>query len=172
MISFEQSSITLSRCVCWQPIFGYIVFQSCTDAVDFRPVLIDPTFNNGPFNVTPVSFRNIVLESNRTGQCPVFLGPLLIHQSKTFQAYYYLTSQLVGLQSRLQSLQAFGTDGEDELIKACKSVFKESISLRCFCHFQQNVERTMKNLGMQEYENVITGHIFGNEETQPSGSLI
>lgn len=140
--------------------------QSCTDAVDFRPVSIDPTFNNGPFNVTPVSFRNIVLESTRTGQCPVFLGPLLIHQSKTFQAYYYLTSQLVGLQPRLQSLQAFGTDGEDELIKACKSVFKESISLRCFRHFQQNVERTMKNLGMQEYENVITGHIFGNEETR------
>ena len=24
----------------------------------------------------------------------------------------------------------------------------------------------MKNLGMQEYENVITGHIFGNEETR------
>ena len=140
--------------------------QSCTDAVDFRPVSIDPTFNNGPFNVTPVSFRNIVLESTRTGQCPVFLGPLLIHQSKTFQAYYYLTSQLVGLQPRLQSMQAFGTDGEDELIKACKSVFKESISLRCFRHFQQNVERTMKNLGMQEYENVITGHIFGNEETR------
>ena len=35
--------------------------QSCTDAVDFRPVSIDPTFNNGPFNITPVSFRNIVL---------------------------------------------------------------------------------------------------------------
>ncbi|KAJ7350129.1 hypothetical protein OS493_038330 [Desmophyllum pertusum] len=139
--------------------------QSCADAVDFRPVSIDPTFNNGPFNVTPVSFRNIVLESNRTGQCPVFLGPLLIHQSKTFQAYHYLTSQLVGLQPRLQSMQAFGTDGEDELIKACKSVFKESIALRCFRHFQQNVETALKNYGMQNHKNAIIGHIFGNEET-------
>ena len=51
--------------------------QSCTDAVDFRPVSIDPTFNNGPFNVTPVSFRIILLESNRTGQCPVFVGHFL-----------------------------------------------------------------------------------------------
>lgn len=98
----------------------YSLSQSCVDAVDFRPVSIDPTFNNGPFNVTPVSFRNVVLESSRTGQCPVFLRPLLIHQSKTFHAYYYLTSQLVALQPRLQSMQAFGTDGEDELVKACK----------------------------------------------------
>jgi len=43
--------------------------QSCTDAVDFRLVSIDPTFNNGPFHSFNVSFRNVVLESNRTGQC-------------------------------------------------------------------------------------------------------
>ena len=144
----------------------YSLSQSCVDAVDFRPVSIDPTFNNGPFNVTPVSFRNVVLESNRTGQCPVFLGPLLIHQSKTFHAYYYLTSQLVALQPRLQSMQAFGTDGEDELVKACKSVFKEGISLRCFRHFKQNVGTAMKNCGMQEHINTITGQIFGSEETR------
>ena len=58
----------------------YSLSQSCVDAADFRPVSIDPTFNNCPFNVTPDSFRNVVLESSRTGQCPVFLGPLLIHQ--------------------------------------------------------------------------------------------
>ena len=139
--------------------------QSSSDSVDFRPVSIDPTFNNGPFNVTPVSFRNVVLESRRTGRCPVFLGPILIHQTKTFQSYHYLTSQLVALKPRLQTLQAFGTDGEEELIKACKSVFREATALRCFRHFQQNVEAAIKNCGMQDQTNAITGQIFGNEET-------
>ena len=84
----------------------------------------------------------------------------------SFQAYYYLTSQLVELQQRLQSMEAFGTDSEDELIKACKSVLKESMSLRCFHHLQQNVERTMKNLiGIQEYENGTRGLLeAGSEE--------
>lgn len=58
--------------------------QSSSDSTDFPPVSIDPTFDNGPFNATPVSFRNIVLERRRTGRCPVFLGPMLIHQTKTF----------------------------------------------------------------------------------------
>lgn len=42
--------------------------QSCTDAVHFRLVSIDPTFNNSPFHSFNVSFRNVVLERNRTGQ--------------------------------------------------------------------------------------------------------
>ena len=137
--------------------------QSSSDSIDFRPVSIDPTFNNGPFSVTPVSFRNIVLESRRTGNCPVFLRPMLIHQTKTFQAYHHLTSQLVGLKPSLLHLQAFGTDGEEELIKACKSVFREAIGLRCFRHFQKNLETAMKNCGIEDQ--AIIGQIFGNDET-------
>ena len=45
-------------------------------------------------------------------------------------------------------------------------MFKEGISLRCFRHFQQNVETAMKNCGMQEHINTITGQIFGSEETR------
>ena len=50
-----------------------------------------------------------------------FWGHFSFYSSETFQAYYFLTSQLVGRQPRLQSLQTFGTDGENELIKASQS---------------------------------------------------
>ena len=38
-----------------------------------------------------------------------------------------------------------GTDGEQELIKACRSVFGEAIGLRCLMNFQKNLETPMKN---------------------------
>lgn len=57
-------------------------------------------------------------------------------------------------------MQALVTDGEDELLKACKSVFKESIALRCFRHFQQNVETALKNYGMQDHMNAINDQIL------------
>ena len=63
--------------------------KSCTEELDFRPGTTDPTFKNGRFNVTPVSYRNIMLQSRRTKKCPVFLGPMMIHQRKRFQSYHF-----------------------------------------------------------------------------------
>ena len=39
------------------------------------PVSIDPTFNMGPFEVTPVVYKHLSLKSRRTGENPIFLGP-------------------------------------------------------------------------------------------------
>ncbi|CAG2188668.1 unnamed protein product [Mytilus edulis] len=44
---------------------------------------IDPTFNLGEFVVTPIVYKNLKLIHRRTGECPTFLGPVLIHQTKT-----------------------------------------------------------------------------------------
>ena len=48
-----------------------VVFHSVHSLVQMQYILvsIDPTFNNGPFHSFIVSFRNVVLERNRTGQC-------------------------------------------------------------------------------------------------------
>lgn len=43
--------------------------------MDFRPVYIDPTFNNGTFNVTTVSFPDVVLEGSQTAHT---LSPLCL----------------------------------------------------------------------------------------------
>ena len=136
--------------------------KSCTEELDFRPVTIDPTFKNGRFNVTPVSYRNIMLQSRRTKKCPVFLGPMMIHQRKTFQSYHFLTSQLVGLRPHLRNLKAFGTDGEDALIAACEIALPTAIPLRCF---RQNVEAYVHACGLQRFKAEIIGHIFGSEES-------
>ena len=48
----------------------------------------------------------------RTGKHPIFLGPFLIHQSKTEQTYRYLGSAMKHFNPQIVQLNAFGTDGE------------------------------------------------------------
>ena len=78
-----------------------------------------------------------MLISKDTGKSPIYLSPLLIHQSQKFDAYYYLASQLVGLNPNLKTIKAIGTDGESALYNA---VFPHEVHLRCFNHFKRNID--------------------------------
>ena len=44
---------------------------------------IDPTFNLGPFSVTPITYHNLMVKTTRNGNHPILLGHVLIHQTKT-----------------------------------------------------------------------------------------
>ena len=59
----------------------------CSDLAKFtssevisHPFSVDPTFQMGQFEVTPVVFKNLLLKSKRTDESPVFLGPTMIHR--------------------------------------------------------------------------------------------
>ena len=58
-------------------------FTSCEQLS--HPISIDPTFDMGQFEVTPVVYRHLFLTSKRTGNNPIFLGPTMIHHRKDFQ---------------------------------------------------------------------------------------
>lgn len=47
-------------------------------------ICVDPTFNMGQFEVTLVVYKQLFLNSKRTGNNPVFLGPTMIHHRKDF----------------------------------------------------------------------------------------
>ena len=110
---------------------------------------IDPTFNLGPFNVTPTTFHNLLVE-NSNGQKPIVLGPVLIHQTKTFRPFHYFASTLIRLNPKLVGLKSFGTDGEPELIKAFEVCFPSAIHLRCTNHIRQNVKEKLSALGIPQ----------------------
>jgi len=44
-----------------------------------------PSFCSGDFDVTPTSYRHLLLESVRTGKPPVMIVPTLVHYKKSFQ---------------------------------------------------------------------------------------
>ena len=56
----------------------------CTNLKEFSIFCIDPTFNIFTENIslTVTTYRNLKLEQKETGQSPVFIGPLLLHQKK------------------------------------------------------------------------------------------
>ena len=45
---------------------------------------IDPTFSLGPFDVTPTTYRHLLVESHRYSTYPVCIGPIMIHFKKSF----------------------------------------------------------------------------------------
>ena len=82
----------------------------CTDSPS-SVLSVDPTFNLGPFYVTPITYQNLLVETER-GQHPIVLGPVLIHQTKTFQPFHYFASTLIRLNPESVeihfSIQTFG----------------------------------------------------------------
>ena len=100
---------------------------------------IDPTFNLGPFYVTPTTFCNLMVH-NKQGCHPIIIGPILIHRTKRFEPFHYFASTLVRLNPMLATIKAFGTDGEPQLIKAFSVCFSQAIHLRCVNHLNVKVD--------------------------------
>lgn len=111
----------------------------------FGIIGVDPTFNLGPFYVTPITYQNLLVKVQKVNH-PIVLGPVLIHQTKTFHAFHYFASTLVRLNPKLVNIKAFGTDGEGELIKAFKIAFPSAVHLRCVNHIRQNVKDKLHSL--------------------------
>ena len=124
---------------------------------------VDPTFNLGPFYVTPTTYHNLLVKTSG-GNHPVTLGPTLIHQTKTFQPFHYFASTLIRLNPNLVNLKAFGTDGEPELIKAFGVCFPHAVHLRCTIHMRQNVKDKLRSLSVpQSVASEFLDDIFGKQ---------
>ena len=79
---------------------------------------VDPTFNLGEFYVTVTTYENLMLTNQKTGKHPVFIGPMLVQQRRTYENYFYFASELLKHQKLLSLINAVGTDGEEQLSKA------------------------------------------------------
>ena len=91
-----------------------------TDPSLFSVLSIDPTFSLGDFSVTCITYHHLLVTDPRTGQSPIMLGPLFVHQSKSYATYHFFASSLIGIAIKLVGVLAFGTDGEEALFKAFK----------------------------------------------------
>ena len=55
---------------------------------------VDTTFNIGDFLVTISTYRHMLVIDGNTGESPVMIGPAYVHQTKSFESYYYFSSIL------------------------------------------------------------------------------
>ena len=82
----------------------------CTSSTaEFRVLTIDPTFSLGEFDVTPITYCHLLLESRRSNTPPIFLGPLLVNYRKTFATYLFFASTLIAM-CRPLGVRAYGTE--------------------------------------------------------------
>ena len=120
----------------------------CTHPTEFSILTVDPTFNLGAFDVTPITYRHLLLESVRSGSPPVLIGPTLIHYRKTFHTYLFFASCLIGLRPALEGVRVFGTDGERALADGFAHEFHYAIHLTCFNHFRKNIKQQLQDRGL------------------------
>ena len=123
--------------------------RSTTSDILSHPFTVDPTFRLGKFEVTPLVFKNLLLKSKRTAGNTIFLGPTMIHHSKSEAAYQVLATTCVQKCSNLTDAKGFVTDRETALQNAFQEQLKNSQSLRCFKHFESNCKNQLRELGIR-----------------------
>ena len=88
----------------------------------------------------------------------------MIHYRKTFATYPFFTSSIIGLRPELEGVRAFGTDGEESLVKAFSDSFSFGLHLTCFIHMRRNIKRHLSDRGLDaSSQNQILDDIFGRQ---------
>ena len=140
------------------------VERFCCKEGNFRILTVDPTFSLGDFDVSITTYRHLLLQCRRSGNHPAFIGPTMVHYTKTFATYLFFSSTLVGLRQPLSCLQCFGTDGETALYQAFQHSFPMATHLLCSNHVRRNIKSKLQELRVDEnVQSVITQDIFGKQ---------
>ena len=134
-----------------------------TNPTLFSILSVDPTFCLGDFSVTCIAYRHLLVVDRSTSQSPTMLGPVLVHQKKSFETYHFFASSLIGMRPSLDNILAFGTDGEQALVNAFQKQFRFATHLRCFRHLKQNITRKLTvDMGLSsETSTKVIRDIFG-----------
>ena len=84
---------------------------------------VDKTYNLGSVYVTTCIYKNVALDRKRTGDSPIFIGPVFIHahsDTETYADFFgHLSSKFIGC-----DFQALTLGSDDELaLRKCLTHF-------------------------------------------------
>ena len=103
---------------------------------------------------------------------PVMTGPILIHQKKSFDSYFKLTSSIIQENPSLEDLKVYGTDGDVNLSEAFEVCFTNAEHLLCVIHMYDNISKKLQSLNMpKDVSKTILNDIFGftRQDTKAPG---
>ena len=93
------------------------------------------------------------------------IGPLLISQTKSTEAYNHFFVKLACLNPSIRHVLAFGTDGEEPLLYAMKTSMNYGLHFRCFGHFRNNCIDKLKTSNVPELvQQEFLSDLFGNRQ--------
>ena len=103
---------------------------------------IDLTFKLGKLYVLVTSFKNPML-INKLEKHPTHMGPVEIRHRKLLSSYRHFGSSLKRCDPKLGSLKAFGSDDEENIVKAFLAEFPEAFNNHYFRHFRRTIENRL-----------------------------
>ena len=149
-------------CIIGFPYQFHDVSRFCSGPLQYYPLGIDTTFNLGEFYVTPTAYKSLILENVRDKKSPTFVGPTLIHMTRSYSSYCHLAAKLREVDNGIADLRSVVTDGEPGLIKALSVFYPQMPLLRCTRHFRGNCKEQLNSLGIKgEDQRYFLDCIFG-----------
>ena len=134
----------------------------CCNPVEYRPLTVDPTFDFGPYNVTPISYQHLIVLRKEDGKHPTMIGPVLLHEKKTQSTYSLFGGTLKSLEPELKNLMAFGTDDEKALVGGFNETFKRATCLLYEIHLCKNIDTKLLSMDIKgESKQSVMDDIFG-----------
>ncbi|CAG2204650.1 CHID1 [Mytilus edulis] len=124
----------------------------------------DKTFNICDIHVTPSVFKQLSVTKIETGEPPLFVGPMFLHDCSHFDTYSIFFSHLKTKLADVDTSElVIGSDQEGSLVKAIVKSFPEATHVLCTRHLKLNLSEKMKNgVGMHRKDRLdIEQRIFG-----------
>ena len=81
---------------------------------------------------------------NKLQKYPTHIGLVQIQHRKLLSSYIHFESSLKRCDPNLGSLKAFGSDDEENIVKAFLAEFFEAVNIHCFCHFRRTIEHRLE----------------------------
>ena len=136
----------------------------CCNPVEYRPLTVDPTFDFGPYNVTPISYQHLIVLRREDGKHPTMIGPVLLHEKKTQSTYSLFGGTLKSLEPELKNLMAFGTDDEKVLVGGFNETFERATCLPYEIHLCKNIDTKLLSMDIKgESKQSVMDDIFGRK---------
>ena len=139
-----------------------------SNAANFRPISVDPTFNFGVFDVTSFTFRSFMVQckSKNVAQkwvSATMIGPTIIQHSKTADTYE-TSIRSIAKKCKLENTSDMlvKTDREPALITAILNIFKKCTLFRCTRHSENHCKDYLKQIGIHgSMKDVMLDVVFG-----------
>ena len=120
---------------------------------------VDLTFKLGEVYVLVTSFKNPML-INKLGKHPTHIGPVQIQHWKLLSSYRHFGSSLKRCDPKLGNLKAFGSDDDENIVKAFLAEFPEAVNIQYFRHFRRTAEHRLGKWKNNDRNDVYTYELF------------
>ncbi|KAK3101689.1 hypothetical protein FSP39_005507 [Pinctada imbricata] len=124
---------------------------------------IDKTFNLCDVHVTVLSYKQVSVIDPKTGDHPIFLGPMYLHDNSDFKTYATFFNHISTLLADVDTTHmVIGSDEEKSMVNAITHAFPTATHMLCTRHIRQNAKQKLVDdaVGKKDRD-MLLNKIFG-----------